>query len=194
MTHGVRHVLVVAAVLLGVTACDSGSSDRPTPFSRPCLAEPQGGHLCIKMFASNGSVRDVVGYLSSTDSPLQGTRWRLTLDTFTCDPGTGITPSCRATHSYPGAARRGAPPIETSCRQPDGSTDTTSPGCHDTLASAYASVGDWPRFDVSGKGYVVREKTWFCISEQVASAGKWTSPSPALRPTAARACSAVSPA
>ena len=145
------------------------------------------------MFASNAIVRDVVGYLASTDSPLQGVRWRLTLDTYACDPGTGTTPSCSPTHSYPGITRRGVPPIETSCRQPDGSTDTTSPGCHDTLAAAYASHGDWPSFDVTGKGFAVHTKTWFCLSEQVLSSGTWTTPAPPLRPVLPRACSSVPP-
>jgi hypothetical protein len=89
------------------------------------------------------------------------------------------------------AARHGVPPIETFCRLANGEKDTTSPNCHNTLASEYASQGDWSGFPLTGEGYTVRQKIWLCVSEQIASGKTWATPS--LTPTPTRACSAVTP-
>jgi hypothetical protein len=187
-----RKVVAAVAVLLGAAACSSGSSPGPPlPFGDQCAAKPQGGALCIKVLATNGVVGDVIGYLSSTESPLKGKAWRLVLSSYRCDPGTGATPSCTPTKSYPTAAHHGVPPIETFCRRANGETDTTSPGCHNTLDSEYASRGDWPGFPFSSKGYTVRQAIWLCVSEQIAAGKTWTSPVAA--PAPARACSGVTP-
>lgn len=185
-----RAGVVVLASLLGAVGC-SGSAGLPTPsFNNPCPAKPQGGGLCINVMSVNGVVRDVIGYLSLRDSPLAGRRWRLVLSSYGCDPGTGPTPACAASKTYPTAARHGMPPLETFCRQANGDTNTASPGCHDALAAEYASQGAWIGFPGSdGKGYRVGHQTWLCIAEQTASGHTWTTPTP--QPTPPRACSSI---
>jgi hypothetical protein len=181
---------MAVAVLLGAVACSSGSSGPPVPrFSDPCAAKPQGGALCIKVLASSGVVGDAIGYLSSTESPLKGKDWRLVLSSYRCDPGTGATPNCAPMKSYPTPTHHGVPPVQTYCRLANGETDTTSPGCHNTLDSEYASHGDWSGFPFTSKGYAARHATWLCVSEQIAAGKTWTSP--ALAPVPARACSGV---
>jgi hypothetical protein len=187
-----REVVVAVAVLLGAAACSSSSSGPPSgSFSDPCAAKPQGGAVCITVLANKGVVGDVIGYLSSTKSPLKGKEWRLVLSSYHCYPGTGATPSCAPMKSYPTAARHGVPPIEMFCRLANGKKDTTSPGCHNTLDAEYATHGDWTGFPITSKGYTVHHAIWLCVSEQIASGKSWTSPS--LTPTPTRACSAATP-
>jgi hypothetical protein len=195
MRHRVKgRELVTVGLVLVASACSPGSSTPfPTPpTGSPCSAAPQGGALCIKVLASNGVVGDVVGYLSSSASPLKGKRWRLSLTSYPCDPGTAAKAACAPLQSFPTATRHGVPPIETYCGLPNGKKDTTSAGCHDTLDAEYASHGDWTGFPLRSKGYTVRQEMWLCVSEQTLSGNTWTSP--AVDPTPARACSRVTPA
>jgi hypothetical protein len=189
--RGLRAVAVLLGLLLGAVACGSSSSLSSPGFSDPCVAKPQGGALCIKVYADGGTVRDVIGYLSSKESPLGGKRWRLLLSAYPCDPGTKPAPACAPAKSYPANAHRGKPTLESTCRRADGDTDSTSPGCHNTLNSEYASQGDWTLFPLGDKGFRVRQRTWLCVSEQIASAGRWVAPPPQLSPDPLRACSAV---
>ena len=116
------------------------------------------------------SVNDVIGYLSASESPLAGKTWRLVLTA--------------GGRTYPGVTRNGNPPIEISCREAEGHAITTGTGCHDTLASAYASTGDFPGFKLPQS---LTSGTELCIAEQVESAGTWHTMT-----TPARACSTVS--
>jgi len=184
----------VLGLIVAAAACGSGSSNSSPGFSDPCLAKPQGGALCIKVYADDGTVRDVIGYLSSKESPLEGRRWRLLLSTYPCDPGTDAKPACARTKSYPATAHRGTPTIESSCRRPNGASDRKPPGCHNTLESEYASQGDWTLFPLAGKGLHVRQRTWFCVSEQIWVGGKWVAAPPQLSPDPIRACSGAASA
>jgi hypothetical protein len=188
-----REVVAAVAVLLSTAACNSGPSSQPPipPFSDPCAAKPQGGALCVKVLAEKGVVGDVIGYLALTESPLKGKDWRLVLSSYRCDPGTGARPTCAPMKSYPTSARHGMPPIQKYCRLSNGETDTTSPGCHNTLDSEYASHGDWSGFPFTSRGYTVHQAIRLCVSEQIAAGKTWVSP--ALTPTPARVCSDVTP-
>jgi hypothetical protein len=190
-----RLTVGVAAVALTAAACGSGSSGRPftLPLNGPCPPKPQGGALCIKVFSAHGMVGDVIGYLSSSDSPLKGKQWRLVLSTYRCDPGTGARAACRPVGTYPANPRRGVPPVGTFCRQPNGAPDTTSPGCHDTLATEYATMGAWAGFPLTQQGYAVPQRTWFCVTEQIASGHRWHAPPPSEATIPGRACSAAAP-
>jgi hypothetical protein len=146
--------------------------------------------LCIKILSDKGTIGDVFGYLASSESPLAGTHWRLVLNSYHCDPGTSATASCAPVDTYPGPTRHGVPPINSYCRS-DGTTDTTSAGCHNTLASETGTHGDWSGLTLADHGLTVRQKTWLCVSEQVRSSRGWVeAPS---EPAPRRACSAVAP-
>jgi hypothetical protein len=185
---------VVAALIgLGSVACSSNSSGLPTPrVGGPCAAKPAAGALCIDVIAKNGVVGDVIGYLASTESPLSGERWRLVLTTYGCDPGSGATPSCAATKTYPGPTRHGVPPIQSDCRRSNGTIDRTSAGCHNTLAEEVGTQGDWSGFALPTNAFTVRQQTWFCVSEQVDLGRVWGAPT--VAPAPVRTCSSVSPA
>lgn len=183
----VRLVVAVAAVLALTAGC--GSSGGGPGFSDPCHAQSGGGALCLDVPQTHGQVNDVIGYLSMTDSPLAGKRWRLTLSAYPCDPGTASAPSCRPAVIYPGEARRGVPPIEIFCKTSGGVTDTTSPGCHDTEAAFYASHGDWPSFPLKkSSGLSYSTNTWLCIAEQLRSGKSWIVPAPSNATTPIREC------
>jgi hypothetical protein len=184
-----RSIVIGAAVLAAAfSGCGSASSKVPVLAGQKCPPRPAGA-LCIKLFESGHAVRDVIGYLSASESPLAGKTWRLTLSRYACDPGSGPRPNCRPRATYPGPTRHGRPPIQTSCRQ-NGSTTTTPLGCHDTLAEELASFGDWPGFDVPKK---LATRTWLCVSEEIRVAGEWRQPEGALATQPARACKAAGP-
>jgi hypothetical protein len=187
---------VLLTIVVAATACSSSSSSQlPTlPLNGSCPPKPHGGALCVKVFADKGVVSDLIGYLASANSPLKGKRWRLVLTSYQCDPGIGAVPACRPAKSFPAAARHGVPPVATFCRQPNGQADTSSPGCHNTLATEYASMGAWRGFPFGARAYPLTHKTWLCVSEQIASGKAWTSPPPAQEPSPIRACAAVAPA
>ena len=178
----------LAAGTLALSGCGSASGKLPVPAAPQCAPQPTGA-LCIKVFQSGHTVRDVIGYLSASESPLAGRTWRLTLSRYACDPGSQARPSCRAAGKYPGPTRHGRPPLETSCRE-NGSTVTTPRGCHDTLAQETASFGDWPSFVVP-KRFVTR--AWLCVAEEIRAGGSWHPPERALATSPVRACAAFGP-
>ena len=191
MTRNVRPVragLAALACTLALSACGSASSKVPVLAGQKCPPRPTGA-LCIKLFESGHAVRDVIGYLSASDSPLAGKTWRLTLSGFACDPGSEPRPNCSPSATYPGPTRHGRPPIETSCRE-NGSTTTTPPGCHDTLAEELASFGDWPGFGVPKK---FATRTWLCVSEEIRVGSAWRQPERALATQPVRSCAQVGP-
>lgn len=147
MTRGVLALAVIAFALAGC-----GSSHRG--ISLPCNPKPQGA-LCLKVFTDKGNVTDVIAYLSASASPLTGKTWRLAL-------GWGESASA------PTRARHGNPPEETFCKDSQGNTVTTGSGCDDTLASFFASRGDFRGFHVSASVPVP-----LCVHEQVQQNGKW---------------------
>lgn len=190
--HGRAIVIGVAALatVLALTGCGSASGKVPVPPVPQCHAQPTGA-LCIKVFQSGHAVRDVIAYLSASESPLGGRTWRLTLSRYGCDPGSQPRPQCRPASTYPGVTRRGRPPIETSCRENGSTTVITTPsGCHDTLAQETASFGDWPAFHVPKK---FATRTWLCVSEEIRSAGSWRQPQQAIATDPVRACATVGP-
>jgi hypothetical protein len=178
----------LAAVTFALSGCGSASGKVPAPSAPPCASQPTGA-LCIKVFQSGHAVRDVIGYLSASESPLAGRTWRLTLSRYACDPGSDARPHCRAAGKYPGPTRHGRPPLETSCRE-NGSTTTTPRGCHDTLAQETASFGDWSGFGVPKK---FATRTWLCVSEEIRVGGVWRQPAGALATQPARSCKSVGP-
>jgi hypothetical protein len=190
--HG-RAVTTGVAALAGALAlsgCGSAAGNVPVPPAPQCHAQPTGA-LCIKVFQSGHTVRDVIAYLSASESPLGGRTWRLTLSRYGCDPGSQARPHCRPAAAYPGVTRRGRPPIETSCRQNGSMTVMTTPrGCHDTLAQETASLGDWPTFRVPKK---LATRTWLCVSEEIRSAGSWHQPEHVIATDPLRACATVGP-
>jgi hypothetical protein len=144
--------LVVALAALVLAGC--GGSHRSS-ISLPCNPKPQGA-LCLKVFQDRGKATDVVAYLAASGSALTGKTWRLALTYGRA----GISP----THP-----RHGSPPEETFCKDAHGNTVTTGNGCDDTLASAFASFGDFRGFRVPGSLPVP-----LCLREQVQVNGKWT--------------------
>lgn len=147
--------------------------------------------LCIKVIrgADPATVGDVIGYLSSSGTSLDGKTWRLVLNRYSCDPQAGCGPA----KVYPGPTRHGPPPASTSCRVTGtGTMVTAPPDCHDTLAQAMATHGDWAGFYRLADGQARRFASgiWLCVSEQVRVGGSW----PAPRPAVARACPSAPPA
>jgi hypothetical protein len=147
---------VIAAAVGAVMLAGCGGSTLPHPTSLPCNPQPQGA-LCLKIFKDNGKVTDVVAYLSASDSPLTGKTWRLAL-------------TYGDMASFPTRSHHGNPPAETFCKDGQGNTVTTGNGCHDILASEFASAGDFPGFRVPRASIPVP----LCLHEQVQQNGKWT--------------------
>jgi len=145
---------VLAGIVCGLVLAGCGGS---TPrVSLPCNPKPQGA-LCLKIFRDKGKVRDIVAYFSASESPLTGKTWRLAL-TY---GESGISP---------GRTRHGNPPQATFCKDSQGHTVTTGTGCDDTLASEFASFGDFPGFRVPRAS--IPEP--LCVQEQMQQNGKWT--------------------
>ena len=144
---------IVGAIVAAFLLAGCGGSGGSNPLGLPCSPQPHG-RLCIKLVSSNGKVSDVVGYVAATDLPLTGKTWRLALS----DGG----------ESFHGPTRHGNPPRATSCRDANGNTVTTPIGCHDTLASAYATNGDFP-----GLHLPLASGTRLCISEQLRNGNSW---------------------
>ncbi len=160
----------VAAVVGGAVLAGCGGSTVPLPpLSLPCNPQPQGA-LCIKVYNDHLNVRDVIGYLSASESPLAGKTWRLVLTV--------------GGRSYPGLTQHGNPPLQVFCKDASGNTVTTGIGCHDTLADAYASIGAFPGFNPPKR---LTSATDISIAEQVQTAGTWHTVAPP-----ARACSTAS--
>ncbi len=113
-------------------------------------------------------MRDVIAYLSASESPLAGKTWRLVLTA--------------GGRTYPGPSRHGTPPIQVYCKDANGQTITTADGCHDTLAEARAVdfLGFNPPVSLQSAGDI-------CIAEQIETNGTWHTAAPP-----ARACSTVS--
>lgn len=182
-------------ILLGVTGCSS-STAAPTAarLGLPCPAKPTGA-LCIRVLAHHLRVDDVIGYLASSEPVLTGQTWRLVLSTFPCDPGLAARPRCAPTSAFPGPIRHGEPPAATSCRVPAGGVVVTAPaGCHDTLAQAMGSQGDWTGFDplsTQDKPVTFNKPVWLCVSEQLLTSQGWQSPNDQSSPTPPRACKAL---
>jgi hypothetical protein len=154
-------ILGGSVVALLVAGCGGSNA-----LSLPCNPQPHG-QLCITLVRSNGKVSDVIGYHAASDSPLTGKTWRLVLSA--------------GRKSFDGPTRHGNPPRATSCRDSSGNTVTTPIGCHDTLASEYATLGAFPGLHLplaSGKR--------LCISLQQRSGNSWRVEDP---PTAACATS-----
>jgi hypothetical protein len=158
---------------------------QPAPPSQ-CPAKPNGA-LCIRMFANHTTVNDVVGYLSSSESTLTAKTWRLELAAYGCDPGQGVKTRCTPSTTYPGPTRTGQPPESSSCRTANGTVLTGPPGCHNTLAQAMASHGDWSGLHSPTK--TLASRTWFCVSEETQRNGTWQDPD--ATPTPRRACAVV---
>lgn len=189
---------LAAVTLLSLVAlCGCGGSTGSPPAVRaqlPCPAKPTGD-LCIRLVAHHLQLEDAIGYLVSSGSTLTNATWRLVLTSYPCNPGYDAQPRCSATGAFPGPARHGLPPGATSCRVPStGAITTAPPGCHDTLAQAMATHGDWAGLDLlaQGKPKTFAHPVWLCVSEQVL-AGAWRSPV-SDAPTPPRACSALSAA
>jgi hypothetical protein len=155
----VTGILGAAVAALLLAGC-GGSS--PHPNGLPCDPQPHG-QLCVTLVSSNGKVGDVIGYLAASGLPLTGKTWRLVVST--------------GGKSFDGPVRHGNPPRATFCRDASGNTVTTPTGCHDTLAAAYASFGDFP-----GLHLPLAAGTRVCISEQLQSGKSWRAKDP---PTAA---------
>jgi hypothetical protein len=178
---------LAAAPALAGCGSASGSAIPASDPMRLCAPQPHGA-VCIKVFHDNGTVTDVIGYLSATDSPLAGTTWRLVLGRYSCDPGSAAKPSCTAAATYPGPTRHGRPPRQTSCRAQSGQTVTTPSGCHDTLAQALATFGDWSGFSVPKR---LASSTWLCVAEQIRVGGEWREPDRTMATSPVRACAQV---
>lgn len=179
-------VVAGAAGVLALAACGGSRS-----LSLPCAPKPTGA-LCIKVFHDGRTVKDAVAYLSASESPLDHRTWRLVLNRYACDPGSRPRPSCRTAATYPGSARQGNPPVSVYCRKVSGTEAmviTTPSGCHDTLAQALASFGDFAGF-TAPKSF--SSPGWLCVSEQLRVNGSWRQASGDLAPTPLRACAAVS--
>lgn len=161
-----RKAIALAGIVAVVGLAGCGGS---RGLSLPCNPQPQGA-LCVKVFHDHLSVKDVIGYLSASESPLAGKTWRLVLTS--------------GGRTYPGQTRHGNPPIEVYCRDGNGQTVTTGDGCHDTLAAAYAAGGDFPGFNLPVS---LKSASDICIAEQVQTSGTWHTEA-----TPARACTTVS--
>ena len=177
----------LTALVLTVSVLSACSSSKPSG-SVPCAASPSGT-VCIKVMKTGNSVGDVLAYLSASESPLDGHTWRLSLDAYSCNPGTAGQAACSVTSSYPGPTRSGPPQLSTSCRTSSGAMTTTPPGCHDTLAEQLATFGDWKGFVTLPHTYT--QRTWLCVSEQVETGTTWATATGALATKPVRACSAV---
>jgi hypothetical protein len=179
---------VALAACLMLAGC--GSAGPRLSASLPCPAKPDG-MLCIKVIHSSdrATVNDVVGYLASSGTSLSGKTWRLALNRYACDPQSGCEPAA----TYPGPTRHGLPPEATSCRTVGGETVTAPAGCHDTLAQAMASLGDWAGFYglAAGRPKTFGSRVWLCVAEQVMAGGSWRQPDRVVAPTASGACSSV---
>lgn len=190
-----RGLLVLLAAVAGavvLSGCGSAAGSTALPAYAGTLCPPQPhGEPCIKVLDRGHVVRDVIGYLSASDSPLAGKTWRLVLSRYDCDPGSAARPRCSAQATYPGPTRRGRPTRQTSCRTQSGKTVTTPNGCHNTLAQELASFGDWSGLAVPKR---FASNTWLCVAEQIRVAGAWRKPTRALASYPVRACSVVSPA
>jgi hypothetical protein len=188
-----RSVVGVAALAITLAFSGCGATARsvaPAPAAVVlCAAQPNGAP-CIKVLQYNHAVHDVIGYLSASHSPLAGRTWRLVLSRYGCDPGSGARPRCSAAATYPGPARHGRPPVQTSCRE-NGVTVTTPRGCHNTLAQEMGSFGDWAGFSLPKR---FASRAWLCTAEQIRIGGSWREPDRALATTPVRACAEVSPA
>jgi len=145
-----RGVLALAVIVFALAGCGSSHG-----ISLACDPQPQGA-LCLKIFRDKGKVTDIVAYFSASESPLTGKTWRLAL----AWGKSGISP---------GRTRHGNPPQETFCKDSHGNTVTTGSGCHDTLASEFASFGDFPGFRVP----LASIPEPLCVQEQVQQNGKW---------------------
>lgn len=157
-------LIALPAVVAALAGCGGASG-----VSLPCSPQPDG-HLCLKIFHDGLKVTDVIAYVSAFGSPLAGKTWRLVLAT---DSGT-----------FPGRTRHGEPPIATYCRDQSGRTVTTGDGCHDTLASGYATMGDFAGFSVPKK---LPSGTQVCVSVEILAGGSWQT-----QATPAGVCSTVS--
>jgi len=196
---GVKAVRRLAALLvlslLAVCGCTQSKASTPVGQSHlPCPAKPTGA-LCIKVFAHDLQVDDAIGYLVSSEPTLMNKTWRLVLTTYNCDPGKGVQPRCAASGVFPGPTHHGLPPAATSCRVPaTGATTTTPPGCHDTVAQAMATHGDWAGLTLlaQGKPMTLTHRVWLCVSEEVLS-GTWSPPDTRDSPTPLRACDRLNP-
>jgi hypothetical protein len=163
-----RRAMVVVGVVLalaGLAGC-GGSSN---PLGLPCNPQPHGA-LCIKVFRDGRKVTDAIGYLAASNSPLAGKTWRISLRA--------------AGRTYPGPTRHGNPPRATFCRDANGTTVSTPIGCHDTLASAYASMGDFAGFDLPKS---LPSNAHLCVFEQIEYGSSWRTVT-----TPASACTALS--
>lgn len=187
-----RLTAVTLLSLVALSGCGGSNASPPAGRTQlPCPAKPTG-NLCIRVVAQHLRLGDVIGYLVSSESTLTNTTWRLVLSSYPCDPGYGAQPRCRATGVFPGPARHGLPPAATSCRVPStGAVTTAPPGCHDTVAQAMGTHGDWAGMDPlsQGKPMTFGHPVWLCVSEEVL-AGAWQSPV-TDGPTPPRACSAL---
>jgi hypothetical protein len=184
--------LIAALLLVGCGSASGGAVPHPSP-TLPCAAKPNGA-LCIKVFADGATVRDVIAYLSASNSQLAGKTWRLVLDRYACDPGAQPRAQCGPAGIYPGPTRHGVPPASSFCKTNSGETVTAPSGCHDTLAQELASFGDWQGFYLLGEGKpkTFASRVWLCVSEQIRAGGSWRGPAVRLAPTPLRACSSVS--
>lgn len=196
---GVKDVRRLTALLvlslLAVSGCAQSHASTPAAEGRlPCPAKPTGA-LCIKVFAHHLEVDDAIGYLVSSEPTLMNKTWRLVLTSYSCDPGEAVQPKCAASGVFPGPTRHGLPPAATSCRVPaTGAITTAPPGCHDTVAQAMGSHGDWAGLVQLGDGKPMTfpHRVWLCVSEQVLS-GIWSPPDPRDSPTPLRACERLNP-
>ena len=162
-----RAVASVGAVLAVVALVGCGGSKKS--LGLPCNPEPHGA-LCIKVFRDGRKVTDAIGYLAASNSPLAGKTWRLSLRA--------------AGRTYPGPTRHGNPPPATFCRDANGTTVSTPIGCHDTLASAYASMGDFAGFNLPKS---LPSNARLCVYEQIEHGSSWRTV-----PTPQSACTSLS--
>jgi hypothetical protein len=191
-----RTIALGLAALGGAAAlsgCGSASGSPPLPAYAGTLCPVQpNGELCIKVLdqglTKDVIVKDAIGYLAASDSPLAGMTWRLVLGRYVCDPGSAVRPRCSPSATYPGPTRRGRPPQQTSCRTESGKTVTAPTGCHNTLAQEFGSFGDWSGLTVPKR---VASGTWFCVSEQIRVGSAWRQPRKALATYPVRACAIV---
>ena len=161
-----RVAIALAGIALGLTLAACGNSN---PLGLPCNPQPEGA-ICLNVYNDHLQVRDVIAYLSESDSPLAGKTWRLALTA--------------GGRSYPGVTQHGTPPIQVFCKDAAGQTITTGDGCHDTLADERTEGGDFPGFEPPVS---LRSAGEICVTEQIRTNGKWRT-----QATPARACASVS--
>jgi len=160
-----RAAIACAGVVALLALAGCGNSN---PLGLPCNPSPQGT-ICVKVYNDHLQVRDVIAYLSASDSPLGGKTWRLVLTA--------------GGRTYPGTSQRGAPPIQVFCKV-NGQTITTGNGCHDTLGEFRPSFGDFPGFNPRVS---LKSAGDICVFEQIQTGGTWHTEA-----TPSRACSSVS--